>query len=122
VILGAVDGIGGCERPAHVLSEALERWPDIEDLPAEAAGIALAGCAASPSVSVDVPPELVSWLASRGLTPERVLVGFAHDLAETKDSHGGDERMLASQWFDSVIWPEPDVEDEGGDGLSPSPR
>lgn len=120
VILEAAAGIAGCESPAG--SEALKRWPDIENLPTDAAGAALADRAASPSVSVDVPPELVSWLASRGLTPEQVFAGFAHDLAKTRYSHGSDERMLANQWFDRVIWPEPDVEDRGDDGLSPSPK
>lgn len=32
-ILEEVAGIAGCEYPAEVLEEALERWPDIEDLP-----------------------------------------------------------------------------------------
>jgi len=68
-----------------------------------------------PAVTIDVPAELADLLHGQGLTLEQVLTGFAHDLAETRASHGSDERRLANQWFARVMWPEPEEElDEAG--------
>ena len=36
------------------------------------------------TATIEVPEELVDFLYAQGLTPEQVLTGFAHDLAETR--------------------------------------
>ena len=55
------------------------------------------------STAIEVPPEFAAFCRSRELSTVRVLTAFMHDLAE---SNGSDERRLASEWFDRVVWPE----------------
>ncbi|WP_017461368.1 hypothetical protein [Dyella ginsengisoli] len=60
------------------------------------------------TVAVKVPVEFRQWLkGGYGLTPEQVLQAFVHDLYGTVDSNGSDERRMAEEWFDRVIWPAP---------------
>lgn len=42
----------------------------------------------------------VSKCASVGITPSELLEAFINDLICGKQTHGSDERMLASDWFD----------------------
>jgi hypothetical protein len=62
-------------------------------------------------IEVMVPPELEDLCRERGLSEENVLRGFIADLCDLMNyvacpredgysSNGGDERMLARQWFD----------------------
>jgi hypothetical protein len=62
-------------------------------------------------VALPVPPEFAAFCADNQLIPEQVLTAFMHDLAETTQSNGSDERMRAQAWFDRVIWPEQDDAD-----------
>ncbi len=59
------------------------------------------------AITLDVPPEFAAFCQGRQLTVEQVLTAFVHDLAETRQSNGSDERMLAQAWFDRVVWPGP---------------
>lgn len=58
-------------------------------------------------ITLPVPPAFVAFCAGNRLTPAQVLAAFMHDLAETAESNGSDERMCAAQWFDRVVWAEP---------------
>ena len=59
------------------------------------------------AITANAPSEFTEFCRGRGLTAAQVLTAFMRDLAETPDSNGSDERMLAQAWFDRVVWPEP---------------
>lgn len=121
LLLRPVSSVGPFSYPVDVVAAATQQAPGVQDLPGGAAG-GTAGV-----VAVTVPDTLAPWLASRGLTVSDVLASFARDLAEAPDSNGSDERRLANEWFDRVVWPDDeseadDVGDDGLDGLSPVGR
>lgn len=57
------------------------------------------------TITITVPPELVKLAESVGATPQQVIDGFIADLCELPGTNGSDERRLAAQWFDRVVWP-----------------
>lgn len=57
-------------------------------------------------LTLDVPLMFVELVEARELTPEQVLAAFMADLSHTADSNGSDERRMAEDWFDRVLWPE----------------
>jgi len=124
LLLRPDSSIGPFPYPVDVVAEATQRAPGVQDLPGTL------GDESSGVVAVLVPEALAPWLAARGLTVAEVLASFARDLAETPDSNGSDERRLANEWFERVVWPEDDAgmddeEDEGdgrSDDLSPVTR
>lgn len=61
------------------------------------------------TITLPIPPEFVALCRGRSLSAQQVLTAFMHDLAETGQSNGSDERMHANAWFDRVVWPEPPV-------------
>jgi len=58
-------------------------------------------------LALDVPLKFIELVEARGLIPGQVLAAFMADLAYTGDSNGSDERRIAEDWFDRVMWPEP---------------
>lgn len=58
-------------------------------------------------LALDVPSKFIQLVEARGLMPEQVLSAFMADLAHTEDSNGSDERRIAEDWFDRVMWPDP---------------
>ena len=58
-------------------------------------------------MALDVPLKFNELVEARGLIPGQVLAAFMADLAYTGDSNGSDERRIAEDWFDRVMWPEP---------------
>lgn len=61
------------------------------------------------TTTIAVPAEFAALCRAHRLTSEQVLTAFMHDLAETSQSSGSDERMHADNWFNRVVWPEPPV-------------
>lgn len=59
-----------------------------------------------PSLTLRLPDEFVAFCRDRGLAPEEVLTIFMHDLAETGQSGGGEDRQRAKAWFDGLVWPD----------------
>lgn len=58
-------------------------------------------------LALDAPLKFIELVEARGLMPEHVLAAFMADLAHTGESNGSDERRIAEDWFDRVMWPEP---------------
>jgi len=110
LVLRPVATIEKCAYPVEVMSKARAQDSRVLDLPRDCLG------RLDHTVAVEVPNRLADWLESRGLTAAQVLASFANDLAETDASNGSDERRLANEWFERVVWPEQDEgEDEGED-------
>ncbi len=102
LVLKSVATIDASPAPLFIVEKARSQFPGIADLPRDFVHVPAS------TVAVEVPRQLSDWLESRGLTAEQVLTSFAHDLAETPDSNGSDERRLANEWFDRVVWPDDD--------------
>lgn len=112
-VLEEVAGIGGCTYPVDVLSAAAEQFPGIKDLPSGSSdGIQQAEA----TVTIEIPKTLEDLARSVCTTPQALLESFIRDLCDLPGSNGSDERRAADAWFDRVVWPILDTDEESEDG------
>jgi len=51
------------------------------------------------TITLEIPPQLEMLCGLLGTTPQRVIQGFIDDVSLSRQSGGGDERMMATGYF-----------------------
>ena len=51
------------------------------------------------TITLEIPPQLEMLCNLLETTPQRVIQGFIHDVSLSRGSNGGDERMMATDYF-----------------------